>query len=82
VILGQGLAELSKDKPATKQIESNTNQFVKTLESIESSLLKNISYLTTVSTGEHIYVVSSFLLRWFGHLERKRADDWVTGVYI
>lgn len=49
---GQGLAELSKDKPVTKQVEASTTQFMKTLEGIESNLIKHISYLTTVSTGK------------------------------
>jgi hypothetical protein len=49
---GQGLLDLAKDKATNRQIESNANQFVKTLESIESELSGHIDYLTTVSTGE------------------------------
>jgi len=45
------LSDVSKDKVAARQVESNTTQFTKTLESVESGLLKQINYLTTVSTG-------------------------------
>jgi hypothetical protein len=50
-IEGQGLAELSKDKPVTKQVEASTTHFMQALEGIEINLVKHISYLTTVSTG-------------------------------
>ncbi|KAF2358579.1 Mediator complex subunit Med11 [Trinorchestia longiramus] len=49
---GQSLAELSKDKPANKQVETHTSQFLKTLTSVETELTKQISYLTQVSTGQ------------------------------
>lgn len=49
---GQALSDVSKDKVAARQVESNTTQFTKTLESVESGLLKQINYLTTVSTGQ------------------------------
>lgn len=49
---GQALTELSKDKPANKQVEAHTSQFLKTLTSVETELSKQISYLTQVSTGQ------------------------------
>jgi len=48
----QALQELSKDKPANKQVEGHTQQFIKTLTSVEIELSKQISYLTQVSTGQ------------------------------
>lgn len=45
------MTEVSKDKPPGRAVESNTTQFMKALESVESGLLKHINYLTTVSTG-------------------------------
>ncbi|XP_014791224.1 mediator of RNA polymerase II transcription subunit 11 [Octopus bimaculoides] len=49
---GQALQELSKDKPSMKQVESHTTSFIKTLESVEIGLTKQINYLTQVSTGQ------------------------------
>ncbi|XP_034237435.1 mediator of RNA polymerase II transcription subunit 11 [Thrips palmi] len=49
---GQALQELSKDKSNVKQAEIQTNQFLKTLSSVESRLHTQINYLTQVSTGQ------------------------------
>ncbi|XP_076324866.1 mediator complex subunit 11 [Tachypleus tridentatus] len=49
---GQAILELSKDKPSLKQVESQTSNFIKTLENVESGLMKHITYLTQVSTGQ------------------------------
>ncbi|KAJ1524507.1 hypothetical protein ONE63_010999 [Megalurothrips usitatus] len=49
---GQALQELSKDKSNLKQAEGQTNQFLKTLNSVESRLHDQINYLTQVSTGQ------------------------------
>jgi mediator of RNA polymerase II transcription subunit 11 len=50
---GQGLAEMSKDtKTVIRQVETQTGQFMKTMENIETGLLKQINYLSTVSTGQ------------------------------
>ena len=51
IFLGQALTELSKEKPANKQVESNVTQFLKTLTNVETELAKQINYLTQVSTG-------------------------------
>ncbi|XP_045106623.1 mediator of RNA polymerase II transcription subunit 11-like [Portunus trituberculatus] len=49
---GQALTELSKDKPANKQVEAHVAQFRQTLTSVETELAKQINYLTQVSTGQ------------------------------
>ena len=49
---GQALQELSKDKSNLKQAETQTNQFLKTLNHVESRLNEQINYLTQVSTGK------------------------------
>jgi len=49
---GMALQELSKDKPAVKQVESHTSNFLKTLQEIDSGLSTQISYLSQVSTGQ------------------------------
>lgn len=49
---GQALNELSKDKPANKQVEAHVNQFRQTLTNVETELAKQINYLTQVSTGK------------------------------
>ncbi|MPC13652.1 Mediator of RNA polymerase II transcription subunit 11 [Portunus trituberculatus] len=46
------LTELSKDKPANKQVEAHVAQFRQTLTSVETELAKQINYLTQVSTGQ------------------------------
>lgn len=48
---GQALTELSKDKPANKQVEAHVTQFRQTLTNVETELAKQINYLTQVSTG-------------------------------
>jgi len=50
------LSDVSKDKAATRQVENNTTQFTKALESVETGLLKQINYLTTVSTGFWLFL--------------------------
>ncbi|KAK4298916.1 hypothetical protein Pmani_028774 [Petrolisthes manimaculis] len=49
---GHALSELSKDKPANKQVEGHVNQFRQTLTNVETELAKQINYLTQVSTGQ------------------------------
>jgi len=46
------LSELSKDKPSIKHVETQTNQFLKALETVDSDISKQIQYLTRVSTGQ------------------------------
>jgi mediator of RNA polymerase II transcription subunit 11 len=48
----QAFNELSKDKPSIKHVETQTNQFLKALESVETDISKQIQYLTQVSTGQ------------------------------
>ncbi|KAJ8729415.1 hypothetical protein PYW08_000996 [Mythimna loreyi] len=48
----QTLLELSKEKAGQKQAETNTNQFWRTLQQVESRLSDQINYLTQVSTGQ------------------------------
>lgn len=50
--LGQAFMELSKDKSNSKQAESQTHNFIKTLGLVESKLSEQINYLTQVSTGK------------------------------
>ncbi|XP_055541842.1 mediator of RNA polymerase II transcription subunit 11 [Wyeomyia smithii] len=49
---GQALLELSKEKTSQKATETHTNQFLKSLNSVESKLSEQINYLTQVSTGQ------------------------------
>uniref|UniRef100_T1J453 Mediator of RNA polymerase II transcription subunit 11 n=1 Tax=Strigamia maritima TaxID=126957 RepID=T1J453_STRMM len=49
---GQAVQELSKDKPPGKSVEGHTNNYLKTLASVETGLSKQINYLTQVSTGQ------------------------------
>lgn len=51
LLTGHALSELSKDKPANKQVEGHVNQFRQTLTNVETELAKQINYLTQVSTG-------------------------------
>lgn len=44
--------ELSKEKSGQKQAETNTSQFLRTLNQVESKLSDQINYLTQVSTGQ------------------------------
>lgn len=47
---GNALQELSKEKPSQKNAENHTNQFLKSLNSIENKLSDQINYLIQVST--------------------------------
>ncbi|GAB6031322.1 Mediator of RNA polymerase II transcription subunit 11 [Chamberlinius hualienensis] len=49
---GQAILEMSKDKTNLKQMECHTANFLKTLETVEVGLSKQIGYLTQVSTGQ------------------------------
>jgi mediator of RNA polymerase II transcription subunit 11 len=49
---GQALIETSKDKPILRQVDTNTSQFMKMMENVETGLSEQINYLTTVSTGQ------------------------------
>ncbi|KAK3589902.1 hypothetical protein CHS0354_034914 [Potamilus streckersoni] len=49
---GKALEELAKEKPQMKAVETQTTNFIKTLESLEQGLMKQINYLTQVSTGQ------------------------------
>lgn len=49
---GQAMAELAKDKPVLKNVESNSSAFLKSLTQVESDLSKQIQYLTQVSSGQ------------------------------
>lgn len=46
------LSELSKDVPKAKQVETQTNSFLASLQKVESELSKQIHYLTQVSSGQ------------------------------
>lgn len=48
----QALLELSKEKSSQKQAETNSTQFLRTLNHVESKLSDQINYLTQVSTGQ------------------------------
>jgi len=48
----QAFQELSKDKPSIKNVETQTNAFLKTLEAVDADISKQIQYLTRVSTGQ------------------------------
>lgn len=50
--LGQALHELGKEKTSQKAAENNTQQFLKSLNLIETKLSEQINYLTQVSTGQ------------------------------
>lgn len=50
--LGQSLQELGKEKTSQKAVENNTQQFLKSLNIIESKLSEQLNYLTQVSTGQ------------------------------
>ena len=51
-IPGQALSELSKEKTSQKTAENHTQQFLKSLNFVESRLAEQINYLTQVSTGQ------------------------------
>lgn len=46
--MGSGLAlqELSKDKPIVKVVETHTQNFISSLQAVETSLERQILYLT------------------------------------
>lgn len=46
------MLELGKERSSQKQAESNTSQFLRTLNQVESKLSDQINYLTQVSTGQ------------------------------
>ena len=46
----QALNEFGKDKPSIKNVEGQVNQFLKSLETVESSVSKQLQYLSKVST--------------------------------
>jgi mediator of RNA polymerase II transcription subunit 11 len=48
----QVFKELSKDKPSIKHVESQTNQFLNSLEDVETNISQEIQYLTQISTGQ------------------------------
>lgn len=52
IISGQSLQELGKEKTSQKAVENNTQQFLKSLNIIETKLSEQINYLTQVSTGQ------------------------------
>lgn len=52
LISGQSLQELGKEKTSQKAVENNTQQFLKSLNIIETKLSEQINYLTQVSTGQ------------------------------
>lgn len=49
---GQSLQELGKEKTSQKAVENNTQQFLKSLNIIETKLSEQLNYLTQVSTGQ------------------------------
>jgi len=50
--LGTALQEMSKEKPSPKQVENQTNSFLKSLETVETHVSRHIQYLNQVSTGQ------------------------------
>lgn len=53
------MAELGKDKPNNKNAEAQTQAFLKTVNSIERELMKQINHLTYVVTS-HPHTGSSY----------------------
>ncbi|ESN94167.1 hypothetical protein HELRODRAFT_68624 [Helobdella robusta] len=49
---GVVMNEMAKDKSVSKNVESHCTQFAKALENVESGLMSQINYLTTVSTSQ------------------------------
>lgn len=49
---GQTLLELGKEKSSLKAGENHTQQFLKSLNTVETKLSEQINYLTQVSTGQ------------------------------
>ncbi|XP_002736888.1 mediator of RNA polymerase II transcription subunit 11-like [Saccoglossus kowalevskii] len=56
---GQAIQELSKEKPNEANLELYTQKFLKSLETVEGGLTKQINYLSQVSTG-HPHEGSSY----------------------
>ncbi|ELT92917.1 hypothetical protein CAPTEDRAFT_144410 [Capitella teleta] len=48
----QALAEMTKEKPNAKQIEASSTQFIKKLEGVEKTLVEQLQYLASYSTGQ------------------------------
>ncbi|XP_053210965.1 mediator of RNA polymerase II transcription subunit 11-like [Panonychus citri] len=46
------LQELAKDKPSLKQVELNTNAFMKSLQSVEANLCQHLVGINQISTGQ------------------------------
>lgn len=51
--------ELARDKPTNKQVELHAQNFLKTVNGIETNLMKQINYLSQVSTT-HPHTGSSY----------------------
>ncbi|KAH8266553.1 hypothetical protein KR018_005627 [Drosophila ironensis] len=49
---GQALQELGKEKSSLKNAETHSQQFLKSLNGVESKLCEQINYLTQVSTDQ------------------------------
>lgn len=49
---GRALAELAKEKPSEKTMNSSVKSFTRTLEGVESNLTKQINYLSQVASGQ------------------------------
>ena len=58
VYAGLALQELAKEKPQAKQIETHTTTFMKTLMEVEKKMTNHINYLTQVSTGMLVDIIS------------------------
>lgn len=50
--LGRALTELAKEKPNDRNMNSSVKSFIKTLESVENNLMKQINYLSQVASGQ------------------------------
>lgn len=49
---GRALAELAKEKPSDKTMNSSVKAFTKALENVEGNLMKQINYLSQVASGQ------------------------------
>ena len=49
--------EVAKDKPVSKNVEANTNQFTRCLEAVENNLMSQINYLMIISTSMSFIIV-------------------------
>ena len=60
---GASLQELSKDNATKKQTELSSTAYIKSLQKIESDLLKQINYLSQVKTlGDFYNVYDTYVL--------------------